>query len=95
MRPQTNLRTNIWKPPPTYWRIRALQAATSAPDRWQSFHHDLAYFRTLENARRWTTPSRPWLQRHPVWNIAARCSLTWRLPARTQIYSLNSLDSSI
>jgi hypothetical protein len=94
MRKMTNLRTNV---------VETTADILAHPDRckqhfsdrrWQSFHHDLAYFRTLENAKRWDDAQMDHgYNATPVWNIAG-CLLSNLAPASpTQIYILNSLDS--
>jgi len=82
LRKLTNLRTIFWKHRDILAHPeRCKQHFT--PDRWQSFHHDLAYFRTLENARRWDDAQADHgFNGTPVWNIAGSLLATWRLPAR-------------
>ncbi len=64
--------------------------------RWQSFKHDLRYFRTLENARRWDDAQTDHgYNGTPVWNIAGTL-LTNLGPANsTQVHILDSIDCAL
>jgi len=53
LRKLTNLRTNILETTADILAHPERCKQHFTPERWQSFHNDLAYFRTLENARRW------------------------------------------
>jgi hypothetical protein len=63
------------------------------PERWQSFHKDLAYFRTLENSKRWDDAQTDHgYNATPVWNIAGYLLSNLAQASRSQILVLNSLD---
>jgi len=61
--------------------------------RWQSLKHDLRYFRTLENARRWDDAQTDHgYNGTPVWNIAGTFLANLAPASRTQILMLDSID---
>jgi hypothetical protein len=95
LRKLTNLRTNILETTADILAHpdRCKQHFTS--ERWKSFHDDLAYFRTLENARRWDDAQTDHgYNGTPVWNIAGSLLANLAPASKTQIYILNSLDSA-
>jgi len=61
--------------------------------RWESFKHDLRYFRTLENPRRWDDAQTDHgYNGTPVWNIAGTLLSNLAPASRTQILILDSID---
>jgi hypothetical protein len=94
LRKLTNLRTNILETTADILAHPERCKQHFTPERWQSFHHDLAYFRTLENARRWDDAQTDHgFNGSPVWNIAGSLLSNLAPASKTQIYILNSLDS--
>ncbi len=94
LRKLTNLRTNILETTAEILTHPERCKQHFTPERWQSFHHDLAYFRTLENARRWDDAQMDHgYNGTPVWNIAGSLLANLAPASKTQIYILNSLDS--
>jgi hypothetical protein len=95
LRKLTNLRTNILETTADILAHPDRCKQHFTPERWQSFHHDLAYFRTLENARRWDDAQMDHgYNGTPVWNIAGSLLANLAPASKTQIYILNSLDSA-
>jgi hypothetical protein len=71
---------------------RALQVALH-PERWESLKHDLRYFRTLENARRWDDAQTDHgYNGTPVWNIMGTILTNLGPASRTQVLALDSID---
>jgi hypothetical protein len=94
LRKLTNLRTNILETTANILAHPERCKQHFTPERWQSFHHDLAYFRTLETARRWDDAQTDHgFNGSPVWNIAGSLLSNLAPASKTQIYILNSLDS--
>jgi hypothetical protein len=94
LRKLTNLRTNILETTANILAHPERCKQHFTPERWQSFHHDLAYFRTLETARRWDDAQTDHgFNGTPVWNIAGSLLSNLAPASKTQIYILNSLDS--
>jgi hypothetical protein len=93
LRKMTNLRTNI---------VETTTDILANPDRckrhftdarWESLKHDLRYFRTLENARRWDDAQTDHgYNGTPVWNIAGTFLANLAPASRTQILILDSID---
>jgi hypothetical protein len=93
LRKMTNLRTNI---------VETTADILANPDRckrhftdtrWESLKHDLRYFRTLENARRWDDAQTDHgYNGTPVWNIAGTFLANLAPASRTQILILDSID---
>ena len=95
MRKLTNLRTNILQTTADILAHPERCKQHFTPERWQSFQRDLAYFRTLENARRWDDAQTDHgYNGTPVWNIAGSLLANLAPASRTQVYILNSLDSA-
>ena len=64
--------------------------------RWESFKHDLRYFRTLENARRWDDAQTDHgYNGTPVWNIAGTLLSNLGPASRTQILILDGIDCGL
>jgi hypothetical protein len=94
LRKLTNLRTNILETTADILAHPERCKQHFTPERWKSFHHDLAYFRTLETARRWDDAQTDHgYNGTPVWNIAGWALANLAPASKTQIYILNSLDS--
>jgi hypothetical protein len=94
LRKLTNLRTNILETTADILAHPERCKQHFTPERWQSFHNDLAYFRTLENARRWDDAQTDHgFNGTPVWNIAGSLLANLAPASKTQIYILNALDS--
>jgi len=95
LRKLTNLRTNILETTADILAHPERCRQHFTPERWKSFHHDLAYFRTLETARRWDDAQTDHgYNGTPVWNIAGWMLSNLAPASKTQIYILNSLDSA-
>jgi len=63
------------------------------PARWESLKHDLRYFRTLENARRWDDAQTDHgYNGTPVWNIIGTILTNLGPANRMQILVLDSID---
>ena len=93
LRKMTNLRTN---------RVESTTDILAHPERctshftaqrWESFKHDVRYFRTQENARRWDdTQLDHGFNATPVWNILGALLTNTAPASRMQILTLDSLD---
>jgi hypothetical protein len=95
LRKLTNLRTNVLETTADILAHPERCKQHFTPARWQSFHHDLAYFRTLESARRWDDAQTDHgYNGTPVWNIAGSLLANLAPASKVQIYILNSLDSA-
>ena len=93
LRKLTNLRTNVVETTADILSHPERCKQHFSPERWQSFHNDLTYFRTLENARRWDDAQLDHgYNATPVWNIAGFLLSNLAPASPTQIYILNSLD---
>ncbi len=93
LRKMTNLRNNVVETTADILAHpdRCKQHFTEA--RWQSLKHDLRYFRTLENARRWDDAQTDHgYNGTPVWNIAGTFLANLTPASRTQILILDSID---
>jgi hypothetical protein len=93
LRKMTNLRNNVVETTADILAHpdRCKQHFTEA--RWQSLKHDLRYFRTLENARRWDDAQTDHgYNGTPVWNIAGTFLANLAPASRTQILILDSID---
>jgi hypothetical protein len=96
LRKMTNLRTN---------QVETTADILAHPDRckqhftaarWESFKHDLRYFRTLENARRWDDAQTDHgYNGTPVWNILGTILANLAPASRTQILLLDSIDCAL
>ena len=96
LRKMTNLRTNIVETTADILAHpeRCKQHFTDA--RWNSFKHDLRYFRTLENARRWDDAQTDHgYNGTPVWNIAGTILSNLAPASRTQVLILDSIDCGL
>jgi hypothetical protein len=93
LRKMTNLRTNL---------VETSADILAHPDRckqhfsaarWESLKHDLRYFRTLENARRWDDAQTDHgYNGTPVWNIAGTILSNLAPASRTQVLILDGID---
>ncbi len=89
----TNLRTNVVETTADILAHPERCKQHFTPERWQSFHKDLAYFRTLESAKRWDdSQTDHGYNATPVWNIAGYLLSNLAQASKTQVYVLNSLD---
>jgi hypothetical protein len=96
LRKLTNLRTNVLETTADILAHPERCKQHFTPERWQSFHHDLAYFRTLETARRWDDAQTDHgYNGTPVWNIAGSLLANLAPASKTQVRVLNSLDSAL
>ncbi len=93
LRKITNLRTNALETTADILAHPERCKQHFTPERWQSFHHDLAYFRTLENAKRWDDAQTDHgYNATPVWNIMGSLLSNLAPASKTQVYLLNLLD---
>jgi hypothetical protein len=93
LRKVTNLRTNVIETTADILAHPERCKQHFTPERWQSFHHDLAYFRTLESAKRWDDAQLDHgYNATPVWNILGSFLSNLAPASATQIYLLNFLD---
>lgn len=93
LRKMTDLRTN---------RVESTADILAHPERctsrftaarWESFKHDVRYFRVQENARRWDdTQLDHGFNATPVWNILGSLLTNTGPASRMQILTLDSLD---
>ena len=93
LRKMTNLRTNLVETTADILAHpeRCKQHFSAA--RWESFKHDLRYFRTLENARRWDDAQTDHgYNGTPVWNIMGTILTNLAPASRTQVLILDSID---
>ena len=93
LRKMTNLRTNVVEKTDDILAHpeRCKQHFTDA--RWQSFKNDLAYFRTLENPRRWDDAQTDHgFNGTPVWAIMGTLLSNLAPASRLDVLMLDSLD---
>ncbi len=93
LRKMTNLRTNVVEKTDDILAHpeRCKQHFTEA--RWESFKHDLRYFRTLENPRRWDDAQTDHgFNGTPVWAIMGTALSNLAPASRLDILLLDSLD---
>jgi hypothetical protein len=93
LRKMTNLRTNLVETTADILAHpeRCKQHFSAA--RWESFKHDLRYFRTLENARRWDDAQTDHgYNGTPVWNILGTILSNLAPASRAQILILDGVD---
>jgi hypothetical protein len=93
LRKMTNLRTNLVETSADILAHpeRCKQHFTAA--RWESLKHDLRYFRTLENARRWDDAQTDHgYNGTPAWNIAGTILSNLAPASRTQVLILDGID---
>jgi hypothetical protein len=96
LRKMTNLRTNLVETTVDILAHpeRCKQHFTAA--RWESLKHDLRYFRTLENPRRWDDAQTDHgYNGTPVWNIAGTILTNLGPASRTQVLVLDSIDCGL
>jgi hypothetical protein len=93
LRKMTNLRTNLVETTADILAHPERCKANFTPERWESLKHDLRYFRTLENARRWDDAQTDHgYNGTPVWNIAGTILSNLGPASRTQVLLLDSID---
>ena len=96
LRKMTNLRTNLVETSADILAHpeRCKQHFTAA--RWDSLKHDLRYFRTLENPRRWDDAQTDHgYNGTPVWNIAGTILSNLAPASRTQVLLLDGIDCGL
>ena len=93
LRKMTNLRTNLVETTADILAHPERCKTHFSAARWESFKHDLRYFRTLENARRWDDAQTDHgYNGTPVWNIAGTILSNLAPASRTQVLILDSID---
>jgi len=96
LRKMTNLRTNIVETTADILAHPERCKQHFSDARWQSFKHDLRYFRTLENARRWDDAQTDHgYNGTPVWNIMGTILTNLGPASRTQVLILDSIDCGL
>jgi hypothetical protein len=93
VRKMTNLRTNLVQTTADILAHPERCKSHFTPERWESLKHDLRYFRTLENARRWDDAQTDHgYNGTPVWNILGTILSNLAPASRIQILVLDSID---
>jgi hypothetical protein len=93
LRKMTNLRTNLVETTADILAHPERCKSHFTPERWESLKHDLRYFRTLENPRRWDDAQTDHgYNGTPVWNIAGTLLSNLAPASRTQVLILDSID---
>ena len=93
LRKMTNLRTNLVETTADILAHPERCKAHFTPERWESLRHDLRYFRTLENARRWDDAQTDHgYNGTPVWNIMGTILSNVGPASRAQVLVLDSID---
>jgi len=93
LRKMTNLRTNLVETTADILAHPERCKQHFSAERWESFKHDLRYFRTLENPRRWDDAQTDHgFNGTPVWNILGTILSNLAPASRTQILILDSID---
>jgi hypothetical protein len=93
LRKMTNLRTNLVVTTADILAHPERCKSHFTAARWESLKHDLRYFRTLENARRWDDAQTDHgYNGTPVWNILGTILANLAPASRTQILILDSID---
>jgi hypothetical protein len=93
LRKMTNLRTNLVETSADILAHPERCKSHFTPERWESLKHDLRYFRTLENARRWDDAQTDHgYNGTPVWNIMGTILTNLGPASRTQVLILDSID---
>lgn len=93
LRKITNLRTNLVETTADILAHPERCKSHFTPERWESLKHDLRYFRTLENARRWDDAQTDHgYNGTPVWNIMGTILSNLAPASRAQILILDSID---
>jgi hypothetical protein len=93
LRKMTNLRTNQVETTADILAHPERCKSHFTPERWESLKHDLRYFRTLENPRRWDDAQTDHgYNGTPVWNIMGTILTNLGPASRTQVLILDSID---
>jgi hypothetical protein len=93
LRKMTNLRTNLVETSADILAHPDRCKSHFTPARWESLKHDLRYFRTLENARRWDDAQTDHgYNGTPIWNIAGTILTNLGPASRNQVLVLDSID---
>ena len=96
LRKMTNLRTNLVETSADILAHPERCKQHFTPARWESLKHDLRYFRTLENARRWDDAQTDHgYNGTPVWNIAGTLLSNLAPASRTQVLILDGVDCGL
>ena len=93
LRKMTNLRTNLVETSADILAHPERCKSHFTPERWESLKHDLRYFRTLENPRRWDDAQTDHgYNGTPVWNIMGTILSNLAPASRTHVLILDSID---
>ena len=93
LRKMTNLRTNLLESTAEILAHPERCKSHFTAQRWESFKHDVRYFRTQENARRWDDAQTDHgYNGTPVWNIVGTILTNLAPASRTQILTFDSID---
>jgi hypothetical protein len=93
LRKMTNLRTNVVETTANILAHPEICKQHFTDARWQSFKHDLAYFRTLENPRRWDDAQTDHgFNGTPVWAILGTTLSNLAPASRLDILLLDAID---
>jgi hypothetical protein len=93
LRKMTNLRTNEVVTTADILAHPERCKSHFTPERWQSFRHDLRYFRTLENPRRWDdSQTDHGFNATPVWNILGSVLSNLAPASKFHVYVLDAID---
>jgi len=93
LRKMTNLRTNLVETTADILAHPERCKSHYTPERWESLKHDLRYFRTLENPRRWDDAQTDHgYNGTPVWNIMGTILTNLGPASQTQVKILDSID---
>lgn len=93
LRKITNLRTNALETTKEILEHPERCKDHFTPARWDSFKHDIGYFRGRESAKRWDdTSTDHGYNATPVWNLAGSLLANTAPASHTQIFLLNLVD---
>jgi hypothetical protein len=93
LRKVTNLRTNALEPSTDIVKYPERCKQHFSPERWESFKHDVRFFRDRHNAKRWDElQTDHGYNGTPVWNVAGSLLANTAPASKTQLYILALLD---
>lgn len=93
LRKLTNLRTNVVETTANILAHPEQCKSHFTAERWQSFKHDLRYFRDMEGLKRWDDAQTDHgFNGTPVWNILGNLLANTGQAGKFQIYALDAID---
>jgi hypothetical protein len=93
LRKVTNLRTNVLEGSAEIVKYPERCKQHFSAERWESFKHDVRFFRDRHNAKRWDElQTDHGYNGTPVWNVAGTLLANTAPASKTQLYLLAALD---